>query len=338
MTRPHFLRIPVKDADAAGGLGTDTGEDAADQDVDSGADLNQGMGLELRADQKKRRRNQMNQTNPNQQTPQSPENAELLKKSELAAGSTAQRVLAVMSGKGGVGKSSVAGLLAVALRRAGRRVGLLDADITGPSVPRLFGLRERPRPAPDQGIMPVETSTGIKIMSINLLLPVEHDPVIWRGPILSSAVKQFFTEVHWGELDDLIVDLPPGTGDVPLTVLQSLPLDGIVLVSSPQELSQMIVRKAVNMARALQVPIIGLIENMSLLHCPHCGHEVQVFGRATAQDAASAAGVRFLGRLPLDPALAAAGDAGALEAYDAPWVANLAQWVESASGEQPGVQ
>lgn len=265
----------------------------------------------------------MNQENPHQTA----ETPDPLQKIGLAPGSVAKRVVAVMSGKGGVGKSSVSALLAVALRRAGLSVGVLDADITGPSIPRLFGLRGRPQAAPGEGIMPVQTKTGIKVMSINLLLPEEDHPVIWRGPILSSAAKQFFTDVHWGELDYLIVDLPPGTGDVPLTVLQSIPLDGIVIVSSPQELAMMIVRKAVKMAQALQVPLIGLIENMSLLRCPHCGEEIQVFGPGTAAAAASSCGVPFLGRLPLDPELSAAGDRGDLEAYEAAWVDDLARWV-----------
>ncbi|MDP2871893.1 MAG: Mrp/NBP35 family ATP-binding protein [Bacillota bacterium] len=266
----------------------------------------------------------MSQEKPHQNA----ETPDPLRKIELAPGSAAKHVIAVMSGKGGVGKSSVAALLAVALRRAGRDVGVLDADITGPSIPRLFGLRGRPRAAQGEGMMPVQTATGIRVMSINLLLPEEDHPVIWRGPILSSAAKQFFTDVHWGRLDYLIVDLPPGTGDVPLTVLQSIPLDGIILVSSPQELALMIVRKAVKMAQALQVPLIGLVENMSSLRCPHCGHEVEVFGPGTAAAAASSGAIRFLGRLPLDPELSAAGDQGGLESFTAPWVADLARWVE----------
>jgi Mrp family chromosome partitioning ATPase len=239
-----------------------------------------------------------------------------------------------MSGKGGVGKSSVAALLAVALRRAGRNVGLLDADITGPSIPRLFGLRDRPRGAPGQGIMPVETKTGIKVMSINLLLPEEDNPVIWRGPILSSAAKQFFTDVEWGQLDYLIVDLPPGTGDVPLTVLQSVPIDGIIVVSSPQELAQMIVRKAVKMAQGMGAPILGLVENLSMLRCPHCTEEIPIFGPSRGGAAAAAAGVPFLGRLPVDPELSAAGDAGQLESFEAPWMAQMTGWVEQDSDVQ----
>lgn len=237
-----------------------------------------------------------------------------------------------MSGKGGVGKSSVAALLAVALRRAGRTVGVLDADITGPSIPKLFGVHGRPAAGGDGQILPAETETGIKVMSINLLLPAEDAPVIWRGPLVSSAVRQFFTGVRWGELDYLIVDLPPGTGDAPLTVLQSLPLDGIIVVSSPQELVHLIVRKAVRMAGALGVPIVGLVENMSVLNCPHCGKAIEVFGKSTAREAAAAAGLKLLGRLPIDPRLAVAGDAGTIESYREPWVDEMARWVSDAEG------
>jgi len=252
---------------------------------------------------------------------------DVMQKISPAKGSEFGRVVAIMSGKGGVGKSSVSALLAVALRRAGREVGVLDADITGPSIPKLFGLHERPRSAGEGEILPVETRTGIKVISINLLLPSEDDPVIWRGPIISSAVKQFFTDVRWGRLDCLVVDLPPGTGDAPLTVMQSIPLDGIVVVSSPQELAHLIVRKAVKMAAALNVPVLGLIENMSVLNCPHCGKPIDVFGESTAEEAARIAGLRLLGRLPIDPALATAGDAGMVEDYNAPWMKEMPAWI-----------
>jgi len=190
-------------------------------------------------------------------------------------------VVAVLSGKGGVGKSSVAALLAVALNRQGKRVGVLDADITGPSQPKMFGLHEPPLMSPT-GILPAETPGGIKVMSINLLLPSEDEAVIWRGPLISSAIKQFWNEVFWGDLDYLIVDLPPGTSDASLTVMQSIPLSGVVLVTSPQDLAGMVVRKAARMAQHMGAPILGLVENMSYVTCPKCGEKIEVFGPSHA--------------------------------------------------------
>lgn len=225
-----------------------------------------------------------------------------------------RHAVAVMSGKGGVGKSSIAALLAVSLARAGKRVGLLDADITGPSIPKLFGLHQH-AVVSDEKLIPPESSLGIKVMSLNLLLRQEDDPVIWRGPLIGGAVKQFWTDVIWGELDYLVVDLPPGTGDAPLTVLQSLPLDGLIIVTSPQELAVMVVKKAIKMARMMNVPILGLIENMSGLICPHCGKKVELFGAGKAEEVAAAAGLRLLGRLPLDPELSRLGDQGRIEEY-----------------------
>jgi len=225
-----------------------------------------------------------------------------------------KHVIGVMSGKGGVGKSSVSSLLAISLAREGFKVGILDADITGPSIPRLFGLKARPEQFNDL-LLPVKTSLGIEVMSLNLLLPAEDDPVIWRGPILSSAVKQFWTDVAWGKLDYLIIDLPPGTGDVPLTVLQSLPLSGLIVVSSPQDLAMMVVKKAIKMVRQVNIPILGLVENMSYLVCPHCGEKIQLFGPGHVAEAASANELRLLDVLPLDPELAALGDAGRIEEY-----------------------
>lgn len=225
-------------------------------------------------------------------------------------------VIAVMSGKGGVGKSLVSALLAITLTKNGYRVGVLDADITGPSIPKLFGVKGVPEMLPS-GIVPPSTSTGIKIMSINLLLPNEDDPVIWRGPLIATAVKQFWTDVIWGNLDYLIVDLPPGTGDAPLTVLQSLPLDGLIIVSSPQELAQMVVRKAIKMAQMLDVPLLGLVENMSYITCPHCGEEIHPFGRSRAEEVANEVGVRLLGVIPMDPQLSLLGDRGEIEQYEA---------------------
>ena len=224
------------------------------------------------------------------------------------------KVVAVMSGKGGVGKSSVAGLLASALRRRGLRVGVLDADITGPSIPMLFGAQQRPESAPE-GILPVESSTGIKIMSINLLLPDSDQPVVWRGPLISKAIEQFWGDIVWGDLDYLVVDLPPGTSDAALTVMQSLPLDGIVLVTSPQDLAGMIVRKAANMAKQLGVPLVGLVENMSYAICPQCGTRIDVFGASGAKANARKIGTPMLGRIPLDTQFSVLCDKGSIEDY-----------------------
>lgn len=229
--------------------------------------------------------------------------------------SSIRRTVAVMSGKGGVGKSSVAALLAAALARDGYQVGVLDADITGPSIPKLLGVKEAPVSL-GFGMIPSKSATGIRVMSLNLLLPHEDDPVIWRGPLIANAIKQFWTDVVWGDLDFLVVDLPPGTGDAPLTVLQSLPLDGLVVVSSPQDLAVMVVKKAINMARMLKVPILGLIENMSVVRCPSCGEEIRVFGKSKAEEVCKSAGIRLLGVLPLDPMISELGDRGELEKYD----------------------
>jgi Mrp family chromosome partitioning ATPase len=225
------------------------------------------------------------------------------------------RVVAVMSGKGGVGKSSVAALLAVALRRQGKRVGVLDADITGPSIPKMFGLHEPPPMGP-VGIIPPETEEEIRVMSINLLLPNEDEAVIWRGPLISGAIRQFWGDVLWADLDYLIVDLPPGTSDASLTVMQSMPLNGVVLVTSPQGLAGMVVRKAARMAGQLNVPLIGVVENMSYATCPNCGERIEIFGPSKSEQVAAQVGAPFLGRLPLDPELAERCDAGEIERYE----------------------
>jgi Mrp family chromosome partitioning ATPase len=225
-----------------------------------------------------------------------------------------EHVVAVMSGKGGVGKSSVAALLAVALRHQGKRVGVLDADITGPSIPKMFGLHETPPMGP-VGIIPAETEEGIRVMSINLLLPDEDEAVIWRGPLISGAIKQFWGDVLWADLDYLIVDLPPGTSDASLTVMQSMPLNGVVLVTSPQGLAGMVVRKAARMAEKLGIPIVGVVENMSFAKCPNCGERIDIFGPSKAEQVAAQVNAPFLGRLPLDPELAERCDAGEIEAY-----------------------
>jgi Mrp family chromosome partitioning ATPase len=225
-------------------------------------------------------------------------------------------VIAVLSGKGGVGKSSIAALLAVVLKRRGLQVGLLDADITGPSQPRLFGLDQAPMMSP-LGIQPVETANGIKLISINLLLPDKDQAVIWRGPLISNAIKQFWGDVVWGNLDCLVVDLPPGTSDASLTVMQSIPLSGVVLVTSPQDLAGMIVRKAASMAQRLGVPILGLVENMSYIICPDCGCKIEVFGPSQALLTAERLNVPLLGNIPLDPQLARSCDLGNVELYSA---------------------
>jgi len=226
-----------------------------------------------------------------------------------------ERVLAVMSGKGGVGKSSVAALLATVFQRQGKQVGVLDADITGPSIPKMFGLHGAP-PVGPVGILPSETSTGIRVMSVNLLLPNEDEAVIWRGPLIGGAIKQFWGDVVWGDLDMLIVDLPPGTSDAALTVMQSIPLNGIVLVTSPQDLAGMVVRKAAKMAGHLNVPIVGLVENMSYAICPQCGEKIEVFGPSQAMRTAHQIGIPLLGHLPLDPELARRCDVGEVEQYN----------------------
>ena len=232
------------------------------------------------------------------------------------AGNKIAHTVAVLSGKGGVGKSSVAALLAVALQRRGEQVGVLDADITGPSIPMMFGLHQAPVSGP-AGILPVSTAAGIKVMSINLLLPGEDHAVVWRGPLISSAIKQFWQDVVWGKMDYLIVDLPPGTSDASLTVMQSIPLSGIVLVTSPQDLAGMVVRKAARMAQQMKVPILGMVENMSHITCPRCGEKIEVFGPSQAEHTTAQFGVPLLGRLPLDPELARRCDAGEIEGYTA---------------------
>jgi Mrp family chromosome partitioning ATPase len=237
-----------------------------------------------------------------------------------------ERVLAVMSGKGGVGKSSVAAMLAVALRQQGKRIGVLDADITGPSIPKMFGLSGTPPMGP-VGILPAETESGIKVMSINLLLPSEDEAVIWRGPLVGGAIKQFWSDVVWGDLDVLVVDLPPGTSDASLTVMQSIPLNGVVLVTSPQDLAGMVVRKAAKMAWQMKVSIVGLVENMAYAVCPKCGERIEVFGPSKAMSTATQLGVPMLGQLPLDPELALRCDAGEIEAYPMDAFAPIAEKV-----------
>ena len=220
-----------------------------------------------------------------------------------------KHVIGVVSGKGGVGKSLVTASLANMMAAKGYRVGILDADITGPSIPKMYGIHG-PAQADDEGIYPILADNDIKIMSINLLMPDEEAPVIWRGPVISGMVKQFWTDVIWGELDYLFVDMPPGTGDVPLTVFQSLPVEGIVIVTSPQDLVQLIVKKAYHMAKSMNIPILGVVENYSYLKCPDCGKEIRVFGESHIEEIAEELNLAVGGKMPIDPVLAAAADAG----------------------------
>lgn len=237
-------------------------------------------------------------------------------KSLLGAFNNVRNVIVVMSGKGGVGKSSVTALLASSLAKQGKGVGVLDADITGPSQPKAFGIKKPKIMASEYGMIPPESNLGIKIMSINFFLPNEDDPVIWRGPLLAGAVNQFWGEVDWRELDYMIVDLPPGTGDVPLTVMQSLPVKGIVIVSSPQDLAFMVVKKTIKMTQKMDIPILGLIENMSYAVCPHCDEKLEIFGKSQGEKVAGETGIDFLGVLPWDAHFNELVDQGNIENYE----------------------
>jgi len=239
------------------------------------------------------------------------------KVSEAQKASHVDKVIAVMSGKGGVGKSSVTSMLAVTLMRQGYKVGVLDADITGPSIPKIFGVTGRAGVS-KTGILPSKSSGGIKIMSLNLMIETEDDPVILRGPLITQIVNQFWTDVIWGELDYLLIDMPPGTGDVPITIFQSFPIAGVVMVTSPQALANMVVRKAVKMVRNYEPPIYGLIENMAYLKCPDCTKKIEVFGTPNGAEDALRNSIPFLGELPIDPVLAALSDAGKVEDYQSP--------------------
>lgn len=233
----------------------------------------------------------------------------------MNAYSDIRHVIGVVSGKGGVGKSFVTSTLAVQMAKAGYKVGILDADITGPSVPKMFGAHGQ-IVGDEKGMYPYETPEGIKIISINLLMDDEEAPVVWRGPVIAGAVKQFWNETVWGDIDYLFVDMPPGTGDVPLTVFQSLPVNGIVIVTSPQELVQMIVKKAFHMAEMMHIPVLGVVENFSYLKCPDCGREIRLFGESHIDETAAELGIKVLGRLPLDPEYARQADAGAFYGMD----------------------
>ena len=230
-----------------------------------------------------------------------------------------KKVIAVVSGKGGVGKSMVTASLARMMREQGFSVGILDADVTGPSIPKMFGIHEKAQ-GDESGIFPCEAKDGTKIMSVNLLLENESDPVIWRGPVIAGAVKQFWSETLWENIDYMFVDMPPGTGDVPLTVFQSLPVDGILIVTSPQELVSMIVAKAVNMAKKMDIPILGIVENMSYLECPDCGKQISVFGESHIDQVAEEYDIPVLARIPIDPEIARRVDEGTVEYLEKDWL------------------
>lgn len=233
-------------------------------------------------------------------------------KAVLNENSSIKKVIGIVSGKGGVGKSMVTALSALAATRNGYKTGIMDADITGPSIPKMFGVHSKAYGS-EFGIMPEVTPTEIKLMSINLLVENETDPVVWRGPVIGGVVEQFWTDVCWGDLDVLFIDMPPGTGDVPLTVFQSLPVDGIIVVTSPQDLVSMIVAKAVKMAGLLNIPVLGLVENMSYMTCPHCGEKIHMFGESSAEAVAATYGIKLLEQLPIDPVLSQEADAGKIE-------------------------
>lgn len=250
---------------------------------------------------------------PSKQNPQSMQEP-------MNAYSDVKHVIGVVSGKGGVGKSFVTASLAAQMAKAGYKVGILDADITGPSIPKMFGAHGQ-LVGDEKGMYPYETPDGIKIVSINLLMEDEEAPVVWRGPVIAGAVKQFWNETVWGDVDYLFVDMPPGTGDVPLTVFQSLPVDGIVIVTSPQELVQMIVKKAFNMANMMHIPVLGVVENFSYLECPDCGKKINVFGQSHVDEAAQELGIPVFGKLPIDPAYAEKADEGKFFEIDNPYLA-----------------
>lgn len=260
-----------------------------------------------------------------------------VKYDEVATGelSNVKHVIAVMSGKGGVGKSLVAGLVAIALRSKGYEVGILDADITGPSIPKMFGISDRPTGS-STGIMPVLSRTGIEVMSINLLLPQEDEAVIWRGPMIAKTITQFWEDVHWGNLDYLIIDLPPGTSDVPLTVMQSFPISGVIIVFTPQDLTAMIVRKAVNMTKKMEKTVLGVFENMSYLYIPEMNKKIELFGKSRGKEMSEAAGAPLLGQLPVDPRLAALCDEGNIEQYDAEIIASLGKSIPEIVSQKKG--
>lgn len=249
---------------------------------------------------------------------------------ELNSYSKVKHVIGVVSGKGGVGKSMVTAMLAVLMSRRGYKVAILDADITGPSIPKMFGINCRAM-MNDKGIIPAETANGIKIMSCNLLLENAEAPVVWRGPVLAGAVKQFWTDVNWGEVDYMFVDMPPGTGDVPLTVYQSLPIDGAVIVTTPQDLVSLIVKKACNMASMMNIPVLGMVENMSYVKCPDCGKELKIFGESHFEELCSELQLLPLGKMPIDTKLTELCNEGEFERFDADYLKSAADAIEKAA-------
>jgi Mrp family chromosome partitioning ATPase len=242
--------------------------------------------------------------------------------------SKVNKVIGVVSGKGGVGKSLVTSLIASQLEKRGNHVGILDADITGPSIPKIFGIKEK-AVGDDDGMYPVKSKSGVEVMSINLLLEDETEPVIWRGPVIGGVVKQFWTDVIWKDIDCLMVDMPPGTGDVPLSVFQMLPVDGIIIVTSPQELVSMIVEKAVKMAKMMNIPILGMVENMSYITCPDCGKKISVFGESNAENIASEYNIPLLAKIPMNPQIARLCDAGEIDSVEADFMDNVVKTVEN---------
>ncbi len=247
--------------------------------------------------------------------------------------SSIRKVIGVVSGKGGVGKTMVTSMMAVLLNRKGYNTAILDADITGPSIPKAFGIKEKAQGC-EWGLLPCKSKKGIDIMSVNLLLEEDTTPVVWRGPVIAGTVKQFWTDVIWSDVDFMFVDMPPGTGDVPLTVFQSIPLDGIIIVTSPQELVSMIVAKAVNMAKMMNVPILGLVENMSYVQCPHCDEIIKVFGDSHLEEIAAKYELDILGRLPMDPDLAKVCDKGVVELFEGDWLDGAAERLEKLGEEK----
>lgn len=242
--------------------------------------------------------------------------------------SSIKKVIAVVSGKGGVGKSLVTSLLAVTMKRRGFKTAILDADITGPSIPKTFGLKERAMGS-DAGIFPAETKTGIEVMSVNLLLENDTDPVVWRGPVIAGTVKQFWTDVVWGDVDYMFVDMPPGTGDVPLTVFQSIPVDGIIIVGTPAELVEMIVEKAVKMANLMNIPVLAFVENMSYYVCPNCNEKHRIFGESNISEIAEKYGVKAVAEIPITQKLPRSVDAGAIELFEGDWLDETADIIEN---------
>lgn len=246
---------------------------------------------------------------------------------KLNDASSVKKVIGVVSGKGGVGKSMVTSILAVLFNRRGYKTAVLDADVTGPSIPKAFGIKEKAKCC-DFGLLPVTTKTGIDVMSVNLLLPNETDPVVWRGPIIAGTVKQFWTDTVWKDIDYMFVDMPPGTGDVPLTVFQSIPVDGIVIVTSPQELVSMIVGKAVKMAKMMNIPILGVVENMSYFECPDCGKRHSIYGESHIEQVAADFGVDVIAKLPIDPQIAKCADTGTIELFNLDCLDSAADAIE----------